>query len=361
LFFQVDDNFHSNPKVMAMLEAEGFTRASTALTLWTLSGSLLRDAGLDGVVTLGQAAKATMDRTAARKAAALLVQYRLWHAPGHTCAICPQPPENGWIFHDWFQFGYGTGEAEKTAVAKRKELRNPAIVEAVWARDTHPDGHARCRYCGRKVVRKSGRGGDRRSTLVGQLDHIDPSRAIGAVNIVVACSECNQTKAQRLPETAGLTLLPAPSQAEISATARPETVIPPVTSQATAPSVAAGQSDATSPDQYENQNGINTGSMTGSIPEVSPPRARARTGAGGVGTGVGLGSPGSSEGDDVDRGGRGGLAPDVPLGAPWGSPWKGHSGPPPSEDLIDEATCSEHGLPEPCRRCAALTTAGGGR
>jgi len=316
VFFQVDDKLHCNPKVMAMIEAEGFARAAQALGLWTLCGALARDAGLDGVITLGQAAKAAMDRSGARRAAAMLVRYQLWHAPGHDCEICPQPPQNAWVFHDWFQFGYGTGEEEKTAVAKRKELRRPAVVEAVWARDTAPDGQARCRYCGRRVQRKQGRGGDRRSVLVGTLDHVDPTRAIGASNIVVACSECNQKKAQRTPEQAGMTLQPPP-----------------------------GRPAETAPINTE----INTAINPESIHEVSPPRARGGARAGGAWVGPGS-PPGSGSGDAA---GRAGAAPVVPVAAPWGSPWKGHAGPPPPAELVEEATCPEHNLPEPCRKCTA--------
>lgn len=310
-FFQVDDDFWSNRKVVAMIDEEGFARASQALTLWTLAGSRGQKGGYDGVVTLAQGARLTTDRAATKRAAALLVKHGLWHAPGHECAKCPQPPDDAWVFHDWYQFGYATGEAVRVKNEKAKELRNAAIVEAVWRRDTHPDGHPRCRYCSRKVVRPSRtKGGDRRSREIGQLDHIDPTRAIGPSNIVVACPDCNQHKAQRSPEQASMTLLPPPA------------------------------------DQSPINPEINPAINPGSIHEVSPTRARGGAGAGGVRAGSELGNGGVLAGQ-----GAGGAAPLIPVASADGSPWHNHHGPPPSEDLIHEATCAVHQQPMPCGKC----------
>lgn len=33
--------------------------------------------------------------------AQLLTDANLWHAAGHTCPRCPEPPEGGYVFHDW--------------------------------------------------------------------------------------------------------------------------------------------------------------------------------------------------------------------------------------------------------------------
>lgn len=312
MFFMVDDQLHVNTKITRMLDDEGPVKASPAIALWTLAGSFCRASFVDGVVTLGNAGRLLGDRRVAGKAAAMLVEYGLWHTEGHTCAVCPPVAKGSWLFHQWFQFGYGTGDAEKTAIAKRKELRNASIVEAVWARDTGPDGVAHCRYCGTKVQRpeRGQRGGTRRGAGVGQLDHVDPTKAIGPSNIAVACPDCNQRKGQRTPEQAGLTLRPAPSAAP----------------------------SPTPSDQTENQTAINTGSSR----ELSP-LAGARVGVGeaGVGHGSVLGSAG--------------VAPTVPVAARHGSPWHGHHGPPPDPDLVDQATCPDHDLPTPCRRCADQT------
>lgn len=314
MFFQIDDQLHLNRKVTSMIDEEGPAKAGPAMMLWTLAGSLCRSSFVDGVVTAGNAARLLADRNAAKRAAGLLVKYGLWHAPGHDCPVCPEVDEGTWLFHQWFQFNYGTGEAERTAIAKRKELRTPGIVEAVWARDTAEDG-PRCRYCSKKAKRpEKGKGGNRRGADVGHLDHVDPTQAIGAANIVVACAECNQTKGQRTPEQAGMTLQPPP-----------------------------GSTTGSIGDQY----GINTDT-------VPPAGARVGAGLARVGRGSGLGSGlGSADGPA-------GAAPTVPVPAEHGSPWRGHHGAPPPDDLIDAATCSTHGLPEPCRRCSADTYRPGG-
>lgn len=313
MFFQVDDDFWGHRKVTQLIDEQGASKAAPAFMLWTLAGSMCRKKHVDGVVTKGDA-KRIMDTPAlAARAARMLVSVDLWHEPGHSCEKCPPVEDGTWLFHDWFQFKYATGAAEIAGIARRKELRDPAIVEAVWARDTAPNGTTTCRYCEKTVLRpqRGKHGGLRRAAEVGQLDHVDPARAVGATNIVVACAECNNRKNQRTPEQAGMTLKPPPGGAR---------------------------------DQVVDQVAI----KTRSTPDLSPTRVRPRGGAGGVGAGVGVGvealggSPGSA-----------GEAPVVPVPAAFGSPWHGHHGAPPPQDLIDEATCQTHDLPKPCRKCAA--------
>lgn len=86
------------------------------------------------------------------------------------------------------------------AARQRAELRDPALREAVRARDLD-----RCRYCGRLT-----KGADRVSGRGRVLDHVDPDQACGAGNLVVACRECNSRKGKRTPEGAGMNLLPPP-------------------------------------------------------------------------------------------------------------------------------------------------------
>lgn len=312
MFFQVDDDFWSNRKVTELIDEVGADKAAPAFMLWVLAGSKSRKAGTDGVITKGEA-KRLMDTPAlAARAAGMLVSVDLWHAPGHDCEKCPPVAEGTWLFHTWFQFGYAKGAAEREGVARRKELRTPAIVEAVWARDLGLDGVHRCRYCAKTVVRpeRGSHGGQRRGAEVGQLDHVDPTRALGASNIALACPDCNKRKASRTPEQAGMTLLPPPRVPDS--------------------------------DQVSDQVGI----KTGSTPPVSSPRVRPRGGAGGVGIGAGVKPLGGSPG-------LAGAAPEIPVPAAFGSPWQGHHGPPPPADLIEQATCQDHDLPMPCRKCAA--------
>ncbi|QIK83097.1 HNH endonuclease [Sanguibacter sp. HDW7] len=316
-FFQVDDDFPTNHKIERMIEDESAARAAPAIMLWVLAGASSRKQGTDGATTAKRATRLMGgDAALARAAAKLLVKHGLWHAPKHGCEKCPDTPAASWVFHDWKQFGYAPGASERIQKDKQKELRRPEIVEAVWARDTDAHGVARCRYCSMRVEKpaRGSHGGKRRGDAVGQLDHVDPTKAIGPTNIVVACPDCNRTKGQRTPEQAGMTLKPPPQRAD----------------------VPAGQGAS---DQVNDQVAIKTGSSS----EVSPTRARPRAGAGGVLVGSGLGSPGVA-----------GAAPVVPVPARFGpSVWQGHHGPPPDPDLIAQATCPDHGHPRPCRTCAA--------
>jgi len=83
--------------------------------------------------------------------------------------------------------------------AKQAELRDRELLAAVRRRD----GDC-CRYCGRET-----RWADRRSGFGMVLDHIDPTLAAGAANLVVACRSCNSRKGNRTPLAAGMDLLPA--------------------------------------------------------------------------------------------------------------------------------------------------------
>jgi 5-methylcytosine-specific restriction endonuclease McrA len=71
--------------------------------------------------------------------------------------------------------------------------------ENVWARDK-----GRCQYCGTKVSR-----------LDFTYDHVVPRVQGGTTtwqNVVVACTPCNQRKAGRTPEQAGMHLLAKPAK-----------------------------------------------------------------------------------------------------------------------------------------------------
>jgi 5-methylcytosine-specific restriction endonuclease McrA len=86
--------------------------------------------------------------------------------------------------------------------AKERELRSREIRDEVWARDG-----GLCRYCGKHLAVKA----DKRSADAPTLDHVDPYRAIGASNIVLACRSCNARKMNRTPAEAAMELLPVPA------------------------------------------------------------------------------------------------------------------------------------------------------
>lgn len=303
-FFMVDDKLHINRKITEMIESEPLSASGQAMMLWTLGGSLTQDKGTDGVLTTGDLTRLFLNRSAALKAARMLVKHGLWHAPGHDCEDCPQPPDGGFVFHHWGAMGYSSGAQVRVARERRKELKNPELVESVWARDTGADGVAHCRYCGVKVSRHD-RKSDRRPTI----DHVIPGIAKGVENLVLACFKCNREKGQRTPEQAGMKLLPPP-----------------------------GSSTESNPESNRS--------------EFDPDLISALPHAGARGHGQGQGQgQGSSRGLGTGRRrGPAGAAPKVPAVDRFGSPWHGAR---PHGDPPVEGECSVHGLPAPCRRCAA--------
>ena len=75
-------------------------------------------------------------------------------------------------------------------------------------RAVHERDHWTCAYCGRSVSRTPAR-----EALLATVDHIQPVSRGGPsswTNLVSACKECNNRKADRTPEEAGMPLRVAP-------------------------------------------------------------------------------------------------------------------------------------------------------
>lgn len=211
MFFQIDDQLQVNAKARALAERlmEDDNNGLAALGLWTMAGSLVQASLTDGVVTKADLARLTLNPSSAFALASLLVDVGLWHAHGHDCERCAPVSDGTWLFHDWFDLKYDRGEQVKTTRRKRKELTDSYLLAQVWARDCtdYPSATTGlCRYCGKELKRK-----DRRSDDAWQPDHVDPSKAAGPENVVLACGPCNRKKGRRTPEIAGMTLRPAPN------------------------------------------------------------------------------------------------------------------------------------------------------
>ncbi len=74
----------------------------------------------------------------------------------------------------------------------------------VWERDDYC-----CQYCGKKITSKSDL----------QTDHVFPESRGGKTeyeNMVTACFDCNQKKADRIPEESGMKLLRQPFRPQMS-------------------------------------------------------------------------------------------------------------------------------------------------
>ncbi|OZD74874.1 hypothetical protein CH273_25630 [Rhodococcus sp. 05-339-2] len=212
-FFQLVDELATNRKIKALLDPtlDGDTSGCAAFTVWALAGTTCQAAGEDGVVKRADVARILLDTRMSLDAATMLVEVGLWHAPGHECPRCPPVADGTFLFHDWFDLKYDTGAAVRLKRRKAAELKTEKIVAAVWARDCvdpkvpAKQMSAHCRYCGVVVKRM-----DNRSGVKAHLEHVDPAVANGARNIVIACSPCNQSKGNRTPQAAGMTLRPAP-------------------------------------------------------------------------------------------------------------------------------------------------------
>lgn len=211
-FFQVDDQLTQNRKARRLLESamDGQLAGIGALGLWVAAGSQAQTigGGTDGVVSRADLVRLVLNPAVADLLAAELVEVGLWHTAGHDCDRCPEVPDGSWIFHDWFDMGYTRAGQVLVNRRKRQELKDPLLVAQVWARDcldpADPTVGA-CRYCGTHLKRK-----DTRSRRRPHLDHVDPRKAAGIRNVVLACDECNRAKGNRTPQEAGMTLQPPP-------------------------------------------------------------------------------------------------------------------------------------------------------
>ncbi|MFI6428484.1 HNH endonuclease [Promicromonospora sp. NPDC050880] len=412
----VDDQLPVNAKTRKLTAPvlAGDLRGAAAGYLWTLAGASTQASLTDGLLSLMDLATIMPHVTLVQELAGLLVDAGFWHAPGHACEVCAPVPDGHWRFHDWFQMKYDPAEIQKLNRRKRAELAKPEIVHAVWARDALPGQwkkgaeHAACRYCGKTVKRKDTRSPEPDR---GTIDHVDPMKASGVRNLVVACKGCNGSKGKRTPVQAGMTLRPAPRATELDpltpteATSAAETPVSPdfapPAAVSTAVSPVAGSAAETpvspeppaaetAPSPHEldpaqrpptrpETDQVETGRS--SSPQKSL-RARVARGNGsgdgsspGLVQGQGEGSPPASpSGRRKRRRGKGGRKTTSPAPNPsaapppspaptwdagdvevvpqvdrFGSPWHGWRGP--ASPLGDEHLCSVHGLPEPCRKC----------
>lgn len=112
-WFNVDDSAHSHPK---MIKA-----GNAAVGLWMRCGSYVAQHLTDGIVP---GLVAAMYGTAPQ--IKKLTAVGLWHATGHDCPSCPQPPAGDYCMHDYARNGNPTrAEVErrraKAADKKRKQ------------------------------------------------------------------------------------------------------------------------------------------------------------------------------------------------------------------------------------------------
>lgn len=53
-----------------------------------------------------------------------LVAAGLWHPAGHTCDRCPQPPDRGFVIHDWLDYNEShAAQRKRRDLAKERQRR----------------------------------------------------------------------------------------------------------------------------------------------------------------------------------------------------------------------------------------------
>lgn len=126
-WLKVDDTSHAHPK---------FLRAgNAAIGLWVRAGAYVAQHLTEGVIP-GVVAQLYGTAPQVRK----LVAADLWHAHGHSCGGCPQPPAGDYVMHDYLTYNPTRGKVEddraaaadrqkrarEKAAEQRNQERNPA-------------------------------------------------------------------------------------------------------------------------------------------------------------------------------------------------------------------------------------------
>jgi hypothetical protein len=179
-WFKVDDGFAFHRKAIKA--------GNAALGLWVRAGSWCAHQLTDGIVpseVLPILGGTEVDADA-------LVSSGLWDRT-----------DDGYEFRGWHEYQPMRNEVEANRFATRERqsvFRNPELRQAVRDRDGNV-----CRYCGQAVQFT-----DRRGSLGGTYDHIDPKGGTVLENLVVCCRGCNASKGRRTPKQAGMTLQPSP-------------------------------------------------------------------------------------------------------------------------------------------------------
>ncbi|QYC54981.1 HNH endonuclease [Arthrobacter phage Popper] len=376
MFFQIDDQFHVNQKAKALARKALMNdiRGLAALGLWTTAGSMCQATLTDGVTTVEDLVSITLNHGVAIELADHLVSAGLWHSAGHSCERCPKVKEGTYLYHDWFALGYDTAAQVKTTRGKRKELKDPTVIAAVWARDCIDDpanpAVGLCRYCQTEVRRQ-----DRKSEIRPEMDHVVPNLYCGPSNIVLACLACNRKKGARTPEQAGMTLHPAPRSQEPAGA--PETISPAPAAAETVQTLAGAAAEPIRPeyqtdpapesDLISDEKAISAGARTGTRPgragqgrvpeglrdgvtpdEASPKPARRRRRGKGKPSPAAVRQQHHQQTRPQTRTHDAGPVPEVTPPGRFGSPWHGWSGKP---STVTETTCIDHGHEQPCRQC----------
>jgi len=205
-WFKGDDKAYANPKLRAVREASR-TALGGVFLVWFYAAQQSTNGWLPQWVIDNEfkpAELVAVTTITANGRAPLLHKYSPDAPPEELCDCLTglkwTEGMGGYWIHDWLQ--HNPSKAENTVHrAKRKELGDKDLIDLVKRRD----GNA-CRYCLIVVPWF-----DKKSSRQLCIDHVNPTIAAGAGNLVVACMSCNSSKKDATtPEAAGLVLQPPP-------------------------------------------------------------------------------------------------------------------------------------------------------
>ncbi|MCY0959630.1 mucin-2 [Streptomyces sp. H27-H5] len=117
-WFKVDDTAHTNPKLLKA--------GNAALGLWVRAGAYAAQHLTEGVIP-GVVAQLYGTAPQCRK----LVASGLWHAHGHSCGRCQQPPAGDYVMHDFLTYNPTKARVEddRAAAAERQKRARDKAAE----------------------------------------------------------------------------------------------------------------------------------------------------------------------------------------------------------------------------------------
>ncbi|MFI5659186.1 hypothetical protein [Streptomyces sp. NPDC051684] len=122
-WLKLDDGFDEHPKVVAVGPTAGFL----FIKGMCYCGRQLTDGYIPAPVAR---------KLGTKKQIAKLVTYDLWHRSGHQCARCVQPPDGGFVVHDYaaYQQSRAQVEAKRKSDAERQRRHRGASSPPPHAR-----------------------------------------------------------------------------------------------------------------------------------------------------------------------------------------------------------------------------------
>ncbi|MFI6860157.1 mucin-2 [Streptomyces sp. NPDC050421] len=144
-WFKVDDTAHLHPKLLKA--------GNPAVGLWMRAGAYAAQHLTEGAVP-GVVAQLYGTAPQARK----LVAAGLWHAAGHACPRCPQPPTGDYVMHDFLVYNPTKSATEATRAAaadRQKRAREKAAEQRGQTRNRSDSSRETNSFAGERSAENS--------------------------------------------------------------------------------------------------------------------------------------------------------------------------------------------------------------